>query len=121
MEKILNDLEINVFNHGQMKRDFTFIGDIIKGIRASIERNYSYEIFNLGNNKSVDLMEMIEVIELKLGKKAKINFMDMQPGDVKVTYADIEHSKKMLGYIPNTGISDGISQFIDWYYRYKDI
>ena len=121
MEKILNDLEINVFNHGQMKRDFTFIGDIIKGIRASIEKNYSYEIFNLGNNKSVDLMEMIEVIELKLGKKAKINFMDMQPGDVKVTYADIEHSKKMLGYIPNTGISDGISQFIDWYYRYKDI
>ena len=121
MEKILNDLEINVFNHGQMKRDFTFIGDIIKGIRASIEKNYSYEIFNLGNNKSVDLMEMIKVIEIKLGKKAKINFMDMQPGDVKVTYADIEHSQKMLGYSPNTGISDGISQFIDWYYRYKDI
>ena len=121
MEKILNDLEINVFNHGQMKRDFTFIGDIIKGIRASIEKNYSYEIFNLGNNKSVDLMEMIKVIEIKLGKKAKINFMDMQPGDVKVTYADIEHSQKMLGYSPNTGISDGISQFIDWYYHYKDI
>ena len=98
LNKINNDQQIQVFNHGKMQRDFTYIDDIISGIRSSIEKNYSCEIFNLGNSNSEDLMDMIAVIEKYVNKKAKIRYLGMQPGDVKKTFADIEHSKRKLGY-----------------------
>ena len=106
---------IPVFNHGDMKRDFTYVDDIINGIRSSIEKNLKCEIFNLGNNKCEDLLNVINLIEQKLNKKAKMNFLEMQPGDVKTTVADIEYSKKILGYNPKTSISEGIPRFIDWF------
>lgn len=120
-DKITKGEEIPVFNHGIMKRDFTYISDIINGLRAAIEENYSYEIFNLGNSRSENLMDMISLIEIALGTNAKTKFMDLQPGDVKKTYADIEIAKSKLGYNPVTTIEDGIPKFIKWYKRYNNL
>ncbi len=117
-EKISRGEPIPVFNHGRMQRDFTFIDDIIQGIRASIEKNYSCEIFNLGDNRCENLMDMIRLIEDSLGKKAQMNLMDIQPGDVKKTFADIDYSRDKLGYEPITSITEGIPAFIRWYRDY---
>ncbi len=117
-DKIQKGQTINVFNHGNMYRDFTYIDDIIQGTVASIENNYKYELFNLGNNRCENIMELIELIEENLKIKAKIKFMDIQPGDVEKTFADIKYSKDMLGYEPHTSIHEGIPKFIDWYKSY---
>ena len=117
-EKISNDLPIPVFNYGKMQRDFTYIDDIIDGVKASIDKNFFCEIFNLGNNRCENLMDMIALIEQNLGKKAEMNLMDIQPGDVKKTFADIDHSWKKLGYEPTTSITKGIPVFIRWYRDY---
>ena len=119
--KIINRKEIQVFNHGKMQRDFTYIDDIVNGIRASVENNYSCEIFNLGNNRSESLMDMISCIEKALDKKAEINFMDIQPGDVPKTFADIDHAKNKLNYEPKIPIQKGVPKFIEWYKSYHDI
>jgi len=116
---ILNNKPIRVFNHGKMKRDFTFIDDIVDGILSSIENNYDCEVFNLGNNKSENIMDVVSIIEKKLGKKAIIQFEDMQPGDVKKTYAEIENAKSKLGYMPKTNVEEGINTFLDWYIEYS--
>ena len=118
-DKISKNEPIPIFNHGNMMRDFTYIDDIIDGIKASIKKKYKYEIFNLGNNKSESLMEMISIIELCLNKKAKYSFMDIQPGDVKKTVADIDHSKKKLGFSPKISLKEGIYNFINWYKAYS--
>ena len=117
-EKISNDLPIPVFNYGKMQRDFTYIDDIIDGVKASIDKNFFCEIFNLGNNRCENLMDMIALIEDSLGKKAELNLMDIQPGDVKKTFADIEYSRDKLGYEPTTSITEGIPLFIRWYRDY---
>ena len=118
-DKISNNEPIPIFNYGNMMRDFTYIDDIIDGIKASIKKKHKYEIFNLGNNKSENLMEMISIIEFCLNKKAKYSFMDIQPGDVKKTVADIDYSKSKLGYSPKTSLKKGISNFINWYKAYS--
>ena len=117
-EKISRGEPIPVFNYGQMQRDFTFIDDIIQGTRASIEKNYACEIFNLGNNRCEDLMDLIGLIEDSLGKKAELNLMDTQPGEVEKTFADIDYSRDKLGYEPTTTIDEGIPVFIRWYGEY---
>ena len=132
-DAILNDRPIKVFNHGDMSRDFTYIDDITDGVikvidnQAKSDPNWDannpdpssssapYKIYNIGNNEPVKLMDFIEAIEEKLGKEAKKNFMDMQPGDVQSTYADVKSLIDDMGYKPNTSIKDGVSQFIDWY------
>ena len=120
-KKILNNEPINVFNNGKMKRDFTFIDDIIEGTVAAIEKNYPCEIFNLGNNNSENLMDVISLIENSLGLKAKINFKPMQQGDVLETYANIEYSRQKLGFQPKTNIDIGVKHFADWFRSYYDI
>jgi UDP-glucuronate 4-epimerase len=120
-KKILNGEPISVFNNGNMKRDFTFIDDIILGTKAAIEKNYSFEIFNLGNNKSVNLLDFIKTIENKLNKKAIINFQPMQSGDIKETYADISESEEKLGFKPKISIDEGIPKFIKWYKSYYNL
>ena len=117
-EKICNGDSIPVFNKGNMKRDFTFIDDIIAGTRSAMGKNYGCEIFNLGNNKSENLMDMIKIIETNLGKKAHIDFQPMQPGDVPESFADIDRSIKKLKYNPKIDIERGIPLFIDWYNSY---
>ncbi len=113
--KISNDIPLPVYNFGKMKRDFTFIDDIVSGIRSAIEKNYKCEIFNLGNNRCEDLLELIKIMEDCMGKKAKLDFQKIQPGDVTKTYADIQHSTNKLNYLPSTNISTGINEFIKWY------
>lgn len=118
IKKIIAGDPIPVFNNGKMKRDFTFIDDIISGIRLSLDKNYKCEVFNLGNHKSENLMDVVSLIEKNLSKKAKINYLPMQPGDVPESFADIIKSKQRLGYQPSTNIKEGLKILIDWYLEY---
>jgi len=112
---ILEDKPIDVYNYGKMKRDFTYISDITDGILAAIDNPFPYEIINLGNNKPIELSYFIECIENALKKKAKKNMMPMQPGDVKITYANIKKAEKLLNYKPKVKIEEGINRFVGWY------
>ena len=113
--KILAGESIPVFNNGNMKRDFTYIDDIISGTKAAIDKNYLCEVFNLGNHKSEQLMDVVSLIEQNLGEKAEIKFLPMQPGDVPESFAEIKKSIKMLDFHPKTNVNDGINLFISWY------
>ena len=104
-----------MFNHGNMQRDFTYIDDIVDGIINTIDKDFNFEIFNLGNSKSEDLMTMIRIIEKELNINAKIVFKDMQAGDVFKTYADIKKSSKMLEFKPKVSLQVGLKRTIDWY------
>ncbi|MBW7877225.1 MAG: GDP-mannose 4,6-dehydratase [Candidatus Cloacimonetes bacterium] len=117
-EAILQDRPIQVFNHGDMYRDFTYIEDIVSGVVASLDKNYTCEVFNLGNNKPVKLLYYIECIEKALGKSATMEFLPLQAGDVPKTCANIDHATEKLGYAPKTSIEEGIHQFIRWYREY---
>lgn len=117
-KNILAGEPIPVYNNGNMKRDFTYIDDIISGTRAAINKNYKCEIFNLGNHKSEQLMDVVSLIEQYLGKKAKIELLPMQPGDVKESFADIDYSIEMLGYKPKTNVDIGTRKFVEWYTEY---
>ena len=117
-EKIKKNKKISVFNMGDMSRDFTHIDDIVDGLIASLEKNIFSEIFNLGFGRMVGLMEMIKLIENSLGKKAIIIYEDMQAGDVKSTLADIDYTKKVMGYSPKVSIEKGITDFIKWHDSY---
>jgi len=116
--KIIAGEPISVFNDGKMKRDFTYIEDIIAGTYAAMNKNYNCEIFNLGNNKSVNLMDMIGLLEKNIGKKAIIKMLPLQPGDVTETFADIKLTKAKLGYNPTVDIDVGIPKFVSWYKNY---
>ena len=117
-KKILANETISVFNKGEMKRDFTFIDDIVFGTKSAIQKNYNCEIFNLGNNKNEKLMDLILILENELSKKAKIKFLPMQSGDVKETFADLRKSSKKLNFKPKISIDQGIPRFIKWYKSY---
>lgn len=110
--------EIKVFNFGKMKRDFTYIDDIVDGILLALEKTNGYQIFNLGNNKPVELEYFISCIEKETGKSAKKKYMELQPGDVLETFADIEHTKEVLGWEPKTSTEEAIKAFIGWYKEY---
>lgn len=122
-EAILAGEKIQVFNHGKMKRDFTYIDDIVQGITASIFSKGldNYEIFNLGNNHCEQLLYMISLIEKELGMEAKMEMLPMQPGDIPEAFADIDKARKKLGYSPTTPIEKGIPNFIAWYKKYSDL
>jgi UDP-glucuronate 4-epimerase len=109
---------IKVFNFGKMKRDFTYIDDIVEGIILALEKTNGYQIFNLGNNKPVELEYFISCLEKELGKEAKKNYLEMQAGDVLETFADIEHTKKVLGWEPKTSTEEAIKAFVGWYREY---
>lgn len=112
---------INVFNNGEMKRDFTYITDIVDGVLSAIDKSCEYEILNLGNSSTVELNNFIEIIEKELGVKAKKNMMPLQQGDVPETSADIEKSRSMLGFSPKVRIEEGIKNFVVWYKEYNNI
>lgn len=117
-KSILNGNPIDIYNHGKMKRDFTYIDDIIDGTISALDHPFKYEIFNLGNSNTVELMELIKTLEEELGIEAKKNFLPIQPGDVPETYADIKKAKQKLGFNPKTSIKTGISKFLAWYHDY---
>ena len=120
-KNIFEGKPIDVFNHGDMQRDFTYVEDIANGTIAAIDSDLDYEIFNLGNNQTRKLSEFIDCIEKETGKKAEKNMMPMQPGDVPKTFADISKAKELLGYDPKTPIEVGIKKFVDWYKKYHKI
>lgn len=112
---ILEEKPIDVYHFGHMQRDFTYIDDIVTGVLAAIDLSASHEIFNLGNHRPESLAALISSIEESLGKKAKMRHLPMQPGDVEVTYADIESSRQKLGFIPTVTLQEGIKKFVSWY------
>ncbi|WP_416826524.1 nucleotide sugar dehydrogenase [Ectobacillus polymachus] len=130
-KSILEGLEIDVYNHGEMKRDFTYIDDIIEGIYRLIKKDGAktslgepvvpYKLYNIGNNQPVELMKFISVLEDKLGRKAKKNYLPIQAGDVPETYANIDDLMQDVGFRPNTPIDRGIEQFVQWYKSYYKI
>jgi len=133
---IIEGKPIDVYNQGKMKRDFTYVDDIVEGIVRLLpkapKRDPSwdgkhpdpassfapYKVFNIGNNQPVELLRFIEVLEEKIGKKAIKNFMPIQPGDVMETYADIDALEEAVGFRPTTSIEEGIGKFVDWYKEY---
>lgn len=115
---IRNDEPMHIFGEGKMQRDFTYVDDIVSGIVASIDKNYDYEIFNLGGGKTEELMDYVSTLEKAMGKEGKKKFMPMQPGDVVSTSADISKAKTMLNYEPKTHIAEGIPKFVEWYKEY---
>ena len=121
VNKIIKSEKITVFNHGDMGRDFTYIDDIINGVLSSIDKNYFCEVFNLGNSKPENIMSMIKILESILNTKAKIDFDDMQLGDVPITFADITLAKEKLDYQPKTSLDEGALKFINWFKDYKNL
>ncbi len=138
-KRIFEGKPIDVFNYGKMKRDFTYIDDIIEGVVRVLKKIPSpnpnwdpynpdpgtspapYKLYNIGNNKPVELMEFIHAIEEAIGKKAKINFCEMQKGDVVATYADVDDLMKDVGFKPSTDIRVGIKKFVEWYRWYYKV
>ena len=133
---ILEGKPIDVFNHGKMRRDFTYIDDIVEGV-VRVMKNcpdpnpawsgdspdpgtsyVRYKIYNIGNNQPVELLDFISAIESALGKTATKNFMDLQPGDVPATYADVDDLIRDVGFKPETSIAEGIGRFVEWYKDY---
>lgn len=110
-----NGEEIPVYGNGKPERDFTYIDDIIQGIRRAIQRVNGYEIINLGESGTISVNNLIRLIEKHLGKKARKNMLPMQPGDVDKTFADISRARELLDYNPATNIDTGIEQFVAWY------
>lgn len=136
---MLENRAIDVFNNGNMMRDFTYIDDIVEGVVRTLDRiaepdpafdrtrpdpatsNAPYRIFNIGNSQPTRLMDYIGAIETALGVEAKKNFLPMQPGDVEATAADTQALESWVGFKPGTSIADGVSRFIDWYLEYYRI
>jgi len=124
--KILKGEPISLYNHGQLQRDFTYIDDIVSGFVKIIESGgkfteENYKIYNLGNHDPVTLERFVKAIEMAIGKKAVINYLPMQQGDVESTYADISKSTKDFQFEPTTSIETGIKKFVDWYRDYYKI
>lgn len=117
-ENILNDVPISVFNHGNMQRDFTYIDDIVEGTAAALDIETGYDIFNLGNNKPSSVLDLIEILEDLLQKKAIKKMLPFQPGEMQQTCADISKSQKYLNYQPKISLYQGLEQFVQWYQNY---
>jgi UDP-glucuronate 4-epimerase len=107
--------EIPMFGSGESRRDYTYVEDIVAGILAAIAVNPQYEIFNLGESQTVSLVEMVRQLEEALGKKALLCFLPNQPGDMEITYADIDRARRILGYNPQKPFKDGIRLFAEWF------
>jgi UDP-glucuronate 4-epimerase len=127
---------ITVYNNGHMQRDFTYVDDIVQGIVRILQTppgatentgknaaNFSpyYRIYNIGHNQPVELLTLVRLLEEKIGRKANIEMLEMQPGDVPVTYADINRLATQFGYAPQTSIEEGISRFVDWFRAYFNL
>jgi UDP-glucuronate 4-epimerase len=137
-QKILAGQSIDVFNHGKMMRDFTYIDDVIAGVLGVLDHiptgnptwsgdhpdpgsSYApYRIYNIGNNQPVELERFISVLEASLGAKARRNYLPMQPGDVAATFADISALQNDVGYRPSTTIEQGLARFVEWYRQFHD-
>lgn len=137
VDAIENDRPIDIYNHGKMARDFTYVSDLVKAVALLIDRippaggaadltddpslspAAPYRVVNIGRGAPVNLLDFVEEIERKLGKKAIRNYMDMQPGDVPATFASADLLERLTGYRPHTSVREGVSAFVDWYRAYR--
>jgi UDP-glucuronate 4-epimerase len=127
---IINGDPIDVYNHGKMLRDFTYVDDVVAAVvrimkmppapgqSPSASSPAPYRVYNIGNSQPVEVGKLIEIIEQQVGKKAKLNMMPMQPGDVPVTYADVDELARDIAYRPETSIETGVARFVEWYRRH---
>jgi UDP-glucuronate 4-epimerase len=115
IRSILSGSLITLYGDGTSRRDYTFVSDIVEGILRSIERVAGYEIINLGESRTVSLLELMQCIERAVGRNAVFDWKPMQPGDVNVTYADISKARLILGYAPEISIEDGIKKMVNWF------
>ena len=111
--------EIYLYGNGETSRDYTYISDIVEGIMSALNKDFNYEIFNLGNSNPTNLSHMISLIEKNIGKSAKVKYLPERPGDPSITFADISKSKRMLNYNPKIKIEKGIKRFVEWYKNEK--
>jgi len=136
---ILEDKPINVYNFGKLRRDFTYVDDIVESVVRLVEKipapnpNWNgkdpdpatssapYRIFNVGAHRPAEIGEMITILEEKLGKKAERHFLPLPPGDVQATYADVTDLEREVGFKPRTSLRDGISRFVEWYLDYYQV
>ncbi|HLI12614.1 MAG TPA: NAD-dependent epimerase/dehydratase family protein [Alphaproteobacteria bacterium] len=126
---IFSDEPIRLFNHGNMKRDFTYIDDIVAGVLACLDRpprrdngeGARHRVYNLGNHRAEELRRLVSLLEAATGKTAKIELAPMQPGDVAETYADIEATTRDLGFSPTTSIDEGVPRFVEWFRSYHKL
>lgn len=137
VDAILDDRPIDIYNHGEMERDFTYVTDLVRAIRLllpisppvpqsredvidgdSLSPVAPYRVVNIGNSEPVRLLDFVDIIEEQLGKRATRNYLPMQPGDVPATWADASLLKELTGYRPDTGIRDGVAQFLAWFRDY---
>lgn len=136
---ILADEEIELFNYGRMRRDFTYIADVVEGVvrvadrPATPDQSWSgdqpnpatsrapYRIFNIGNHEPVELIDFLETLQKHLGKKARIRLTEMQPGDVPATFADVDDLQRAVNFAPRTNIDEGIRRFVEWYREYYNV
>jgi UDP-glucuronate 4-epimerase len=136
---ILRGEPMDVFNHGEMERDFTYIDDIVEGVVRIVDKVPAadptadmahpdpatscapYRLYNIGNNRAVKLTTFIETLEAALGRKAVRNLLPMQPGDVPATYADIDDLERAVGFRPSTALEEGIARYVAWYREYYGI
>jgi UDP-glucuronate 4-epimerase len=136
---ILEDRPIKLFNHGNMRRDFTYVDDVVESVVRLVQRPASanptwsgenpdpassaapWRVFNIGNSQSVELLHVVALLEEALGKKAKRELLPMQPGDVPDTFADVSALEREVGFRPNTPIAEGVKRFVDWYRAYHRV
>jgi len=111
---------VPVYGDGTFKRDYTYIDDVMDGVLKSLEMRFDFEIFNLGESETTETMQLVRLIEQALGKKAKVQHLPAQRGDMPITYADIEKSRRILGYDPKVKIEEGIPLFVDWFRAQKE-
>lgn len=111
---------VPVYGDGTFKRDYTYIDDIMDGVLKALDMRFDFDIFNLGESRTTETIQLVRLIEEALGKKADVKHMPVQPGDMPITFADIEKSKRVLGYDPKVAIEEGIPLFVDWFRAQKD-
>jgi UDP-glucuronate 4-epimerase len=114
-EGILRKPPVVVYGDGSIRRDLTYVTDIVDGILAALDLGPRYDIFNLGDERPIAMAELISIIEKATGRKAQIEYRPAKPEDVPVTYADITKAKEVLGYSPKVGIEEGVRRFVEWY------
>ncbi|HHL40122.1 MAG TPA: NAD-dependent epimerase/dehydratase family protein [Deltaproteobacteria bacterium] len=113
--KIWAGEEVEIYGDGSFRRDFTYIGDILDGLLRTLETPRRYEIINLGGSRTVEVRELVAVIESRLGRKARIRYRPQAPGDVPVTYADVTKARSLLGFEPKVGIEEGVGRYVEWF------
>lgn len=112
---IYEEKKIPIFGDGNSRRDYTYIDDAIQATMAALKREHGYEIYNIGESRTISLLELVKYLEERLGKKATLEFWPPQPGDVAITFADISKAQKMLNYYPQTKIEEGLDRFVAWF------